>query len=100
MAGINTVKSGLRTICEVHREMYRKIHHLYHTGVIDEETWHYLITRTEEGFNLGKKMNNKLAQYKNNYADDWYEEHRLDGGELEEATKIQQEINKRGKSNK
>lgn len=99
MAGINTVKGGYRTICEVHREMYRKIHELYHTDAMSEEDWQFLITRVEEAFNYGKKLHNKLTQYKNNYDEDWYEEHKLDGGDLAEAQKIQREINKRKKKN-
>jgi len=37
-------------------------------------------------------MNNKLRQYKHNYDDGWWDAHRLDGGELDELVRIQQEI--------
>lgn len=87
----------VRTICEVHREIYREIHNLYHKGVISEENWEYLTTRLEEGFNYAKKMNNKLRQYKYNYDDGWWAAHKLDGGELDELVRIQGEIERRSK---
>lgn len=63
-----------RTICEVHREMYRKI-----KGTALEDTMAPLI---EEAFVMAKKMNNKLRQYKNNYDDGWWESNKLSGGIL------------------
>ena len=85
----------VRTICEVHREIYREIHDLYHKNEINKESWEFLTTRLEEGFNYAKKMNNKLRQYKFNYDDGWWQAHRLDGGELNELVRVQEEIDKR-----
>ena len=82
----------VRTICEVHREIYREIHDLYHKNVLNEESWQFITVRLEEAFEYAKKMNNKLRQYKHNYDDGWWDAHRLDGGELDELVRIQQEI--------
>jgi hypothetical protein len=56
---------GLRTICEVHREM--------HDLVIEKDYDEKLIQLLEESFVMAKKMNNKLRQYKFNYDDGWWE---------------------------
>jgi len=85
----------VRTICEVHREIYREIHNLNHKDQIDQETCDLIVGKLQEAFNYAKKMNNKLRQYKNNYDTGWWERHKLDGGELWELERIQGEINKR-----
>lgn len=63
-----------RTICEVHREMYRKI-----KGTSLEDS---VVPLIEEAFIMAKKMNNKLRQYKNNYDDGWWESNKTSGGSL------------------
>ena len=92
-------RSGVivRTICEVHREIYREIHNLYHNKKIDKDECETITEKLEEAFDFAKKMNNKLKQYKFNYDDGWWEKHRLDGGELWELYRLQEEINKRKK---
>lgn len=67
---------GFRTICEVHREIYRD---LKARNPNDP-----LLVKVEEAFNMAKKMNNKLRQYKHRYDDGWWEKNRLAGGEVEE----------------
>lgn len=84
----------VRTICEVHREIYREVYDLHHKGEISKESWDFIAPRLEEAFNYAKKMNNKLRQYKHNYDDGWWHAHRLDGGELDELVRIQQCIAK------
>ena len=61
----------LRTICEVHREIYRELRKRNNNDP--------LLQKLEEAFDMAKKMNNKLRQYKFNYDDGWWEEHKLDG---------------------
>jgi hypothetical protein len=54
-----------RTICEVHREM--------HDLVIEKGYDEKLIRLLEEAFDMAKKMNRKLRQYKFDYDDGWWE---------------------------
>lgn len=61
----------LRTICEVHREIYREL--------IKRDKHDFLLEKVEEVFNMGKKMSNKLRQYKYNYDDGWWEENKNKG---------------------
>jgi hypothetical protein len=86
----------VRTICEVHREVYRELYNVFHNngGTISQESFDYLTTHMEEAFEYAKKMNNKLRQYKHNYDDGWWQRHRLDGGEINELVKIQEVIKK------
>ena len=98
MGDINSIsKNGVitRTICEVHREIYREIHKLHFEGKLDESECELIVEKLQEAFNYAKKMNNKLRQYKHNYDVGWWEEQKLDGGELREVEKIQKEIKKR-----
>jgi hypothetical protein len=60
--------SAIRTICEVHRE----IHDILLNIDIDEKTANELIRLLEEAYHMGKKMDGKLRQYKNNYDDGWW----------------------------
>ena len=105
MGDLNSTKadaSGIvvRTICEVHREVYRKIHTLQEKGEIKEEDYGLLTSRLEEAFNYAKKMNNKLRQYKYNYDEGWWQTHKLDGGQLSEIDRVQVEIeNKKSDEN-
>ena len=55
----------LRTICEVHREM--------HDLVIEKGYDKKLIKLLEESFNMAKKMDNKLREYKFKYDSGWWE---------------------------
>jgi hypothetical protein len=86
----------VRTICEVHREVYRELYNCFHNngGVMTEDSFEFLKTHMEEAFEYAKKMNNKLRQYKYNYDVGWWETHRLDGGEIDELVKIQSVIKK------
>jgi len=67
-----------RTICEVHRELYKEIQSLK----IKRVKKSVLTTKLKEAFAMAKKMNNKLRQYKHNYDDGWWEKNKLSGGEL------------------
>ena len=71
-----------RTICEVHREIYRHINKMRKKNEISEKNYELISKRLEEAFDYGKKMNNKLRQYKNDYDADWWEMHKFDGGDL------------------
>lgn len=68
-----------RTICEVHREIYRD---LKKRGFVDD---HPIVIRLMEAYDMGKKMNNKLRQYRYEYDDGWWEENKLAGGEITET---------------
>ena len=86
----------VRTICEVHREVYRELYNCFHNkeGVITQESFDFLTAHMEEAFEYAKKMNNKLRQYKYNYDDGWWQTRRLDGGEINELVQIQEVIKK------
>ena len=68
--------SQLRTICEVHREIYDKIQS------IDSDFQKELMPLLEEAYGMAKKMNNKLRQYKFNYDDEWWKENKNYGEAL------------------
>ena len=68
---------GMCTICERHRVIYRE---LMDAGYEEKSK---VVQALLEAFEMGKKMNNKLRQYNKGYDDGWYEEHRLDGGEID-----------------
>lgn len=61
-----------RTICEVHREMYDIMYNNLHLNPHYEE----LTTKLDEAYQMAKKMDAKLRQYKNNYDDGWWEKER------------------------
>lgn len=63
-----------RTICEVHREIYREL--------VKRNPRDPLLQKLKETFNMAKKMNNKLRQYKYNYDKGWWKKNRLAGGKL------------------
>jgi predicted GTPase len=71
MPNIHAEKQNMRTICEVHREIYRELKKRNPDDL--------LLGKLEEAFNMAKKMNNKLRQYKYNYDDDWWEENKNKG---------------------
>ena len=73
-----------RTICQAHREIYRQ---LIEDGYKDGDG---IVRVLREAYHMGKKMNNKLKAYKRSsdrywqHMDDvWYDQHRLDGGEID-----------------
>ena len=63
-----------RTICEVHREIYREL------KARDEND--PLIDKIKEAYTMAKKMNNKLIQYNRGYADGWWEANKLNGDDI------------------
>lgn len=65
-----------RTLCQVNREMYRL---LKAKGITDQDP---AIRLLYEAYDMGKKLNNKLRQYKYNYDDGWWSENKLSGGNL------------------
>ena len=71
-------KGGInRTICQIHREIYQEIV----KPSIDRD---YVVILLEQAFECGKKMGNKLRMYKDNLSQYWYNDHRLDGGAIDE----------------
>lgn len=64
----------MRTICEVHREIYT----LVYFGKDKDE----ILPLVEEAFSMAKRMNNKLRQYNKGYDDDWYESQRQSAKDL------------------
>ena len=78
MAGINfnrpangaDGRDSVETICDVHRDMY---HCLRKNFDIDSNEIQFLLERIETAFKMGKSMNTKLVQYKNNYDDGWWD---------------------------
>jgi hypothetical protein len=61
-----------RTICEVHREMYDIMYNNLRLNPHYEE----LTTKLDEAYQMAKKMDAKLRQYKNNYDAGWWEKER------------------------
>jgi len=61
--------SPFRNICEVHRDLYRKIT----KNIKDPKTKKEMIDVLEEAYFMGKRMNTKLHQYKHGYNEGWYE---------------------------
>ena len=62
------------TICEVHRQLYRRLN-----GRVSQSTMDLL----KMAFDMGKKIDNKLRQYKAKYDEGWWGENRLAGGTIE-----------------
>jgi len=76
--------SPLRNICEVHRDLYRRII----KNIKDPKVKKEMIDVLEEAYLMGKKMNTKLHQYKHGYNKDWYEKN-IDYEKLrKEANKV------------
>lgn len=69
--------NGQRTICEIQRRIYRA---LKSNGYSEESE---IITDLREAYDIGKKMNAKLRQYKNNYDDGWYEKNKRSGDPID-----------------
>ena len=67
-----------QTICELHRRMYRII--------VARNPNDPLLPILQVAFNYAKKMGNKLRKYRYDYDEDWWEIHKLDGGELDSVT--------------
>ena len=82
MGDINSSPGSFRTICEVHREIYRYINKMLENGDLEESSYEYIDVRLKEAFKMAKKMNNKLRQYKHNYDSGWWERNRYTGGDI------------------
>ncbi len=67
--------SKFRTICEVHREIYD----ILLDANIDSGK---IIDLLEEAYDMGKKMNNKLVQYKKGYDEGWWQKNKNFGESL------------------
>jgi len=74
MGDIHSARNKRRTICEVHQEIFRE---LSSRGNESE-----LLALVQEAFDMAKKMNNKLIQYKEGYDDGWWKKNKFEGGEL------------------
>ena len=68
--------SARRTICEVHRQVYREL-------LKDAQANAMAIELLEEAYIMAKKMSNKLRQYKHGYDDDWWEKNKLAGDAID-----------------
>tara|TARA_B100000282_G_C31623131_1_gene440301 strand:- start:378 stop:632 length:255 start_codon:yes stop_codon:yes gene_type:complete len=82
MGDINAEPLSKRTICEVHREIYRYVNKMFEDGSLDESSHAYIDLRLKEAFLMAKKMNNKLRQYKHNYDDGWWEKNKFAGEKI------------------
>lgn len=68
--GVNSAQANIkRTICEVHREIYD----ILEDHFSDSEYFDGISEKLEEAYNMAKKMNAKLQQYKFKYDDTWWE---------------------------
>jgi len=70
------VINPLQTICEVHRKIYRELKR--------RDQKDPLLSKLAQAFDMGKRMDAKLRQYKFNYDDGWWEKNQLDGESLNE----------------
>ena len=61
------------TISEVHRELYK---------LLKKEKDPLIMLLLRSAFEAGKKMDNKIRQYQNNYDLEWWEKNRLTGGAI------------------
>jgi len=77
--------SPIRTICEVHREIYD----ILESNDINPKLKKVLIEKLETAYQMGKKMDAKLRQYYYNYDDGWWKK---------EKTKITEEKLRRRKN--
>ena len=74
MGGINSQRSKAAkkvkyTICDVHRDIYHRLKN----NPLTEEDKDFIRERIETAFKMGKSMDAKLRQYKNNYDNDWWD---------------------------
>lgn len=73
------------TLCEVHRKMYALlINESAWTPEMVGESRKVLLEQVKEVFVMAKKVSNKLKQYHCEYGSDWYQVHKLDGGNIEQ----------------
>lgn len=63
-------KNQKETICDIHRAMYQFLKNNYDTN---DDGVKFLLENIEVAFKMGKSMDAKLRQYKNNYDDEWWE---------------------------
>ena len=73
---IKAKRQKLRTLCEVHREMYRAL------KTMDVSEDDPIIKDLDEAFKIGIKLVAKLRQYKYRFDNGWYEQNKTAGGEL------------------
>jgi hypothetical protein len=64
-----------QTICEMHRRMYRII--------VSRDPNDELIPLLRRAFDMGKKMGNRLRYHRDKHGDEWWELHKVDGGEID-----------------
>ena len=64
-----TKVSPRRTICEVHREIYD----ILYDSLADSPHFAELESRLQESYQMAKRMDAKLRQYKNGYDKGWWE---------------------------
>ena len=57
------------TICDVHRDIYHRLKN----DSLTEEDKDFIRERIEVAFKMGKSMDAKLRQYKNDYDNDWWD---------------------------
>lgn len=70
--------SGFRTICEVQRQMHRLVAKRIEPK--DPETAKYLFALLAEGYDLGKRMDRALREYKGTWPQDILEP--MQGGDV------------------
>lgn len=68
MSGLTEGVGNKRSICEVHRELYDLAHANLSGAALQKFT-----DKLEEAYAMGKKMQAKLRQYKENYDEGWWE---------------------------
>ncbi len=71
LKGIKTIAYPKRTICEIHREIWDIIEE-----VKDTKTQKELQARVIIAYDMGKRMENKLREYKKNWDKDFWEENK------------------------
>lgn len=62
-------REKIETICDVHRDIYHRLK----KESLTEEDKDFIRERIETAFKMGKSMDAKLRQYKNNYDNGWWE---------------------------
>ena len=67
----------LRTICEVHRQLWRRLQPVIASDPVVGEL-------LQEAYDMGKKMDNRLRCYKHNYDEGWWQANRLAGGPIDQ----------------
>ena len=71
-----------RTICEIHRELYRTLK----ADGVDEDS--KAMTLLKEAYPIGKKLVAKLRQYKHGFDDGWYEKNKRGGPAISDPESV------------